>query len=105
MLIVGDIYRPAATDQLVILGKHMDDPVYTTGTDVKPADIARQDLQEANNKNVDVIIMDTTGTLQVMLQIDKSTIDELIDVKRVLNPAKVLLVVDAMTGQKAALYL
>ncbi|KAK4343191.1 hypothetical protein RND71_039007 [Anisodus tanguticus] len=98
MLIAGDVYRPAAIDQLVILGKQVDVPVYAAGTDVKPAEIARQGLQEAKRKNVDVVIMDTAGRLQI----DKVMMDELKDVKRVLNPTEVLLVVDAMTGQEAA---
>lgn len=80
------------------MGEQVDVPVYAAGTDVKPADIARQGLQEAKKKNVDVVIMDTAGRLQI----DKAMMDELKDVKRVLNPTEVLLVVDAMTGQEAA---
>ncbi|KAK3024785.1 hypothetical protein RJ639_044946 [Escallonia herrerae] len=98
MLIAGDVYRPAAIDQLVILGKQVDVPVYTAGTEVKPAQIARQGLEESKKKNVDVVIMDTAGRLQI----DKAMMDELKEVKRVLNPTEVLLVVDAMTGQEAA---
>ncbi|KAK6126454.1 hypothetical protein DH2020_039790 [Rehmannia glutinosa] len=101
MLIAGDIYRPAAKpaiDQLVILGEHVGVPVYAAGTAIKPAEIARQGLQEARKKNVDVVIMDTAGRLQI----DKAMMDELKEVKRVLNPTEVLLVVDAMTGQEAA---
>ncbi|KAK6126419.1 hypothetical protein DH2020_039807 [Rehmannia glutinosa] len=119
MLIAGDIYRPAAIDQLVILaedevvvefveriltcGSHLHSqvvgvPVYAAGTAIKPAEIARQGLQEARKKNVDVVIMDTAGRLQI----DKAMMDELKEVKRVLNPTEVLLVVDAMTGQEAA---
>ncbi|GAV57209.1 SRP54 domain-containing protein/SRP54_N domain-containing protein/SRP_SPB domain-containing protein, partial [Cephalotus follicularis] len=98
MLVAGDVYRPAAIDQLVILGEQVGVPVYTAGTDVKPADIARQGLAEAKKKNIDVVIMDTAGRLQI----DRAMMDELKDVKRVLNPTEVLLVVDAMTGQEAA---
>ncbi|KAK4432572.1 Signal recognition particle protein, chloroplastic [Sesamum alatum] len=98
MLIAGDVYRPAAIDQLVILGNQVGVPVYAAGTAIKPAEIARQGLQEARQKNVDVVIMDTAGRLQI----DKAMMDELKDVKRVLNPTEVLLVVDAMTGQEAA---
>lgn len=98
MLIAGDVYRPAAIDQLVILGKQVDVPVYAVGTEIKPAEIARQGLAEARKKNVDVVIMDTAGRLQI----DKAMMDELKEVKRVLNPTEVLLVVDAMTGQEAA---
>ncbi|KAL0736656.1 hypothetical protein Bca4012_012866 [Brassica carinata] len=98
MLIAGDVYRPAAIDQLVILGEQVSVPVYTAGTKVKPADIAKEGLKEAKKNNVDVVIMDTAGRLQI----DKGMMDELKDVKKVLNPTEVLLVVDAMTGQEAA---
>uniref|UniRef100_A0A803QK52 signal-recognition-particle GTPase n=2 Tax=Cannabis sativa TaxID=3483 RepID=A0A803QK52_CANSA len=98
MLVAGDVYRPAAIDQLEILGKQVGVPVYTAGTDVKPSQIAKQGLEEAKKKNIDVVIVDTAGRLQI----DKAMMDELKDVKRVLNPTEVLLVVDAMTGQEAA---
>ncbi|KAI4310556.1 hypothetical protein MLD38_035526 [Melastoma candidum] len=98
MLIAGDVYRPAAIDQLVILGQQVKVPVYAAGTDVKPAEIARKGLEEAKKQNIDVVIMDTAGRLQI----DKTMMDELKEVKRVLNPTEVLLVVDAMTGQEAA---
>lgn len=98
MLVAGDVYRPAAIDQLTILGKQVGVPVYTAGTDVKPSDIAKQGFEEAKKKKIDVVIVDTAGRLQI----DKAMMDELKDVKRVLNPTEVLLVVDAMTGQEAA---
>ncbi|OMO82266.1 hypothetical protein CCACVL1_11998 [Corchorus capsularis] len=98
MLIAGDVYRPAAIDQLVILGEQVGVPVYTAGTEVKPSDIARQGLEEAKKKKIDVVIMDTAGRLQI----DKAMMDELKEVKKVLKPTEVLLVVDAMTGQEAA---
>ncbi|KAG2682984.1 hypothetical protein I3843_10G011000 [Carya illinoinensis] len=98
MLVAGDVYRPAAIDQLVILGEQVDVPVFTSGTDVKPSDIAKQGLEEAIKKKIDVVIVDTAGRLQI----DKAMMDELKEVKRALNPTEVLLVVDAMTGQEAA---
>ncbi|MBA0746832.1 hypothetical protein Gogos_009315, partial [Gossypium gossypioides] len=98
MLIAGDVYRPAAIDQLVILGEQVGVPVYTAGTEVKPSKIAKQGLEEAKKKKIDVVIMDTAGRLQI----DKGMMDELKEVKKVLNPTEVLLVVDAMTGQEAA---
>eukprot|EP01018_Ginkgo_biloba_P030733 Gb_10951 [translate_table: standard] len=98
MLVAADVYRPAAIDQLVILGKQVDVPVYEAGTMVKPMEIARQGLDEAKKKGLDVVIVDTAGRLQV----DKSMMDELKQVKQVVNPTEVLLVVDAMTGQEAA---
>lgn len=98
MLVAGDVYRPAAIDQLVILGEQGNVPVYAAGTEVKPSEIAKQGLEEAKKKNIDVVIMDTAGRLQI----DKGMMDELKEVKRALNPTEVLLVVDAMTGQEAA---
>ncbi|XP_010059752.2 signal recognition particle 54 kDa protein, chloroplastic [Eucalyptus grandis] len=98
MLVAGDVYRPAAIDQLVILGQQVDVPVYSAGTEVKPSEIARQGLEKAKKQNIDVVIVDTAGRLQI----DKAMMDELKEVKRALNPTEVLLVVDAMTGQEAA---
>ncbi|XP_057717715.1 signal recognition particle subunit SRP54, chloroplastic [Arachis stenosperma] len=98
MLVAGDVYRPAAIDQLSILGKQVDVPVYTAGTDVKPSEIAKQGLADAKKKKMDVVIVDTAGRLQI----DKTMMDELKEVKQALNPTEVLLVVDAMTGQEAA---
>ncbi|GMI96670.1 54 CHLOROPLAST PROTEIN, chloroplast signal recognition particle 54 kDa subunit [Hibiscus trionum] len=98
MLIAGDVYRPAAIDQLVILGEQVGVPVYTAGTEVKPSEIAKQGLEDSKKKKIDVVIMDTAGRLQI----DKGMMDELKEVKKVLNPTEVLLVVDAMTGQEAA---
>ncbi|XP_047308775.1 signal recognition particle 54 kDa protein, chloroplastic-like [Impatiens glandulifera] len=98
MMIAGDIYRPAAIDQLSILGKQVDVPVYTADAGVKPAEIARKGLEEAKRNKVDVVIMDTAGRLQI----DTPMMNELKDVKKALNPTEVLLVVDAMTGQEAA---
>ncbi|CAI0391714.1 unnamed protein product [Linum tenue] len=98
MLVAGDVYRPAAIEQLIILGEQVGVPVYTEGADVKPAEIARKGLVEAKKQNVDVLIVDTAGRLQI----DKGMMDELKDVKKVLSPTEILLVVDAMTGQEAA---
>ncbi|KAJ0976713.1 hypothetical protein J5N97_012187 [Dioscorea zingiberensis] len=98
MLVAGDVYRPAAIDQLKILGGQVGVPVYSEGTEIKPSEIAKHGLEEAKKKQIDVVIMDTAGRLQI----DKSMMDELKEVKKVLNPTEVLLVVDAMTGQEAA---
>ncbi|XP_015698067.1 signal recognition particle 54 kDa protein, chloroplastic-like isoform X1 [Oryza brachyantha] len=98
MLIAADVYRPAAIDQLTILGKQVGVPVYSEGTEVKPSQIAKNGLKEAKSKKTDVIIVDTAGRLQV----DKAMMSELKEVKRAVNPTEVLLVVDAMTGQEAA---
>ncbi|PAN16059.1 hypothetical protein PAHAL_3G029900 [Panicum hallii] len=98
MLVAADVYRPAAIDQLNILGKKVGVPVYSEGTDVKPSQIAKNGLKEAKSQKKDVIIVDTAGRLQV----DKAMMNELKEVKKAVNPTEVLLVVDAMTGQEAA---
>ncbi|KAK3118416.1 hypothetical protein QOZ80_9BG0698730 [Eleusine coracana subsp. coracana] len=98
MLVAADVYRPAAIDQLTILGKKVGVPVYSEGTEAKPSQIARNGLKEAKTKKTDVIIVDTAGRLQV----DKAMMNELKEVKKAVNPTEVLLVVDAMTGQEAA---
>ncbi|RWR82320.1 signal recognition particle protein, chloroplastic [Cinnamomum micranthum f. kanehirae] len=98
MLIAADVYRPAAIDQLIILGEQVDVPVYSEGTEVKPSEIAKRGLEEAKKKSTDVVIVDTAGRLQI----DKAMMDELKEVKKAVNPTEVLLVVDAMTGQEAA---
>ncbi|XXG65061.1 hypothetical protein AAC387_Pa05g2858 [Persea americana] len=98
MLIAADVYRPAAIDQLIILGEQVDVPVYSEGTEVKPSEIAKRGLEEAKKKSTDVVIVDTAGRLQI----DKAMMVELKEVKKAVNPTEVLLVVDAMTGQEAA---
>jgi len=98
MLVAADVYRPAAIDQLTILGKKVGVPVYSEGTEAKPSQIAKNGLKEAKVNKADVIIVDTAGRLQV----DKSMMNELKEVKKAVNPTEVLLVVDAMTGQEAA---
>ncbi|CAN6325857.1 unnamed protein product [Urochloa humidicola] len=98
MLVAADVYRPAAIDQLTILGKKVGVPVYSEGIDAKPSQIAKNGLKEAKSQKTDVIIVDTAGRLQV----DKAMMNELKEVKRAVNPTEVLLVVDAMTGQEAA---
>ncbi|KAL9256405.1 Signal recognition particle subunit SRP54, chloroplastic-like protein [Drosera capensis] len=98
MLAAGDVYRPAAIEQLEILGKQVDVPVYTAGTDVKPSIIAKNGVEEAKEENIDVVIVDTAGSLQI----DKAMMDELKEVKREIEPTEIVLVVDAMTRQEAA---
>ncbi|KAI4997234.1 hypothetical protein ZWY2020_052576 [Hordeum vulgare] len=98
MLVAADVYRPAAIDQLTILGKKVGVPVYSEGTEAKPSEIAKNGLKEAKSKKTDVVIVDTAGRLQV----DKAMMNELKEVKKAVKPTEVLLVVDAMTGQEAA---
>ena len=98
-LMVGtDVYRPAAIDQLVTLGKQIDVPVFEMGTDADPVEIARQGLAKAQEMAVDTVIVDTAGRLQI----DSDMMAELARIKETIQPDDTLLVVDSMTGQEAA---
>jgi signal recognition particle subunit SRP54 len=92
-----DIYRPAAVDQLVKLGQQIGATVYEQGTDRNPRDIAAWALDQAARDKKDVLIVDTSGRLHI----DEELMKELADLKKLLRPHNVLLVVDAMTGQDA----
>ncbi|MEZ4659606.1 MAG: signal recognition particle protein [Caldilineaceae bacterium] len=97
LLVAADIYRPAAIQQLEILGSQIDIPVYSEGADVAASTIAKNALKVAREKAYTVIILDTAGRLQI----DDQMMQELEQVKMVSKPADILLVVDAMTGQEA----
>ena len=97
MLCACDVYRPAAIDQLEIVGKSVNTPVFTMRESSNPADIALAAKQEAEKKGFDVLIVDTAGRLQI----DEALMDELADIKREVRPHEILLVVDALTGQDA----
>jgi signal recognition particle subunit SRP54 len=98
LLVATDVYRPAAIDQLVTLGKQINVPVFELGIDANPVEIARQGIAKARELGVDTVIIDTAGRLQI----DASMMDELANVKTAVNPDEVLLVIDSMTGQEAA---
>lgn len=98
LLVATDIYRPAAIDQLVTLGKQIDVPVFEMGTDADPVEIARRGLERARELGVDTAIVDTAGRLQI----DQDMMAELARIKQAIQPHETLLVVDAMTGQEAA---
>ncbi len=98
LLVATDIYRPAAIDQLVTLGKQIDVPVFELGTDTNPVEIARQGVAHAKTLGVDTVIIDTAGRLQI----DTEMMAELAAIKAAVQPHETLLVVDAMTGQEAA---
>jgi signal recognition particle subunit SRP54 len=98
-LMVGtDVYRPAAIDQLLTLGKQIDVPVFEMGTDADPVEIARQGIEKGKQLGVDTVIVDTAGRLQI----DNEMMGELSRIKETIQPDDTLLVVDAMTGQEAA---
>ncbi|MBD2091916.1 signal recognition particle protein [Microcoleus sp. FACHB-1515] len=98
LLVATDVYRPAAIDQLVTLGKQIDVPVFEMGSDADPVEIARAGVEKARVDRVDTVIIDTAGRLQI----DESMMGELARIKETVQPHEVLLVVDAMTGQEAA---
>ncbi len=97
MMVAADIYRPAAITQLEILGKQLDIPVFSMGSDVSPVEIARNAIAKAQALLCDTIIIDTAGRLHI----DEALMKELQDIKAEVNPHEILLVVDAMTGQDA----
>ncbi|TVQ19914.1 MAG: signal recognition particle protein [Leptolyngbya sp. DLM2.Bin15] len=98
LLVATDVYRPAAIDQLITLGKQINVPVFELGSDANPVEIARQGVARAREEGIDTVIIDTAGRLQI----DQDMMGELAQVKEMVQPHEVLLVVDAMTGQEAA---
>ena len=96
MLAAGDVYRPAAIDQLKILGEDAGIPVFSLGKD-DPVNIARQALKEADRQGYNYLLIDTAGRLHI----DQELMGELERIKESISPLEVLLVVDAMTGQDA----
>ncbi|MCZ2200704.1 signal recognition particle protein [Cylindrospermopsis raciborskii] len=98
LLVATDVYRPAAIDQLVTLGKQVDVPVFEMGSDADPVEIARQGVERARNEGINTVIVDTAGRLQI----DQDMMAELSRIKSTIEPDETLLVVDAMTGQEAA---
>lgn len=98
LLVATDIYRPAAIDQLLTLGKQIDVPVFELGKDTDPVEIARQGIERGKELGIDTIIVDTAGRLQI----DRDMMAELARIKETIKPQETLLVVDAMTGQEAA---
>ena len=98
LLVAGDVYRPAAIEQLQTLGKRLDLEVYSEGQDANPVAIARAAMKKATSEEFDMVIIDTAGRQVV----DDKLMTELKDIKAAVTPDETLLVVDAMTGQEAA---
>ncbi|KJH71756.1 signal recognition particle protein [Aliterella atlantica] len=98
LLVATDVYRPAAIDQLVTLGKQIQVPVFEMGSDADPVEIARRGVEQGKAEGVDTVIIDTAGRLQI----DRDMMGELARIKEAVQPQETLLVVDAMTGQEAA---
>jgi signal recognition particle subunit SRP54 len=97
LLVAADVYRPAAIDQLEILGKQLNIPVYREGPEADPVDIARCALRFARDHGHTLVILDTAGRLHI----DEEMMAELEAIRAAIRPEEILLVVDAMTGQDA----
>ena len=97
LLAACDVYRPAAIDQLTVLGEQIDVPVYKEEGNKNPIGIAQNAIREAKAKNYDVVIVDTAGRLAV----DEQMMQEIAAIKEAVTPDQILFVVDAMTGQDA----
>ena len=97
MLIAADIYRPAAIDQLITIGKQLNIEVFSMGTNHKVVDIVKKGLEHAKAKGYDLVIIDTAGRLHI----DDDLMQELQDVNAACKPDEILLTIDSMMGQDA----
>ena len=97
LLVAGDVYRPAAIDQLKILGEQVGVEVYTEPGNMNPVEIAENAIKYAKSKSINTVIVDTAGRLAV----DEQMMEEIAAIKAAVNPSEILFVVDAMTGQDA----
>lgn len=97
LLVAGDVYRPAAVDQLQVLGAQVNVPVYANTESKDPVAIAREGVAEAKRNGHNVVIVDTAGRLAI----DEALMQEISAVKEATQPHEILFVVDAMTGQDA----
>ena len=96
-MVAGDVYRPAAIEQLKTLGEQLNVPVYDEGDKADPVDIAKHGVDWARQKGRDVLIIDTAGRLHI----DEKLMDEIYRIRNTVKPHNILLVLDAMTGQDA----
>ena len=97
LLVAGDVYRPAAIDQLKILGQQIGVEVYTEEGNKNPVEIAQNAIAYARQKSINTVIVDTAGRLAV----DEAMMVEITAIKAAVNPSETLFVVDSMTGQDA----
>lgn len=97
LLVAGDVYRPAAIDQLKVLGAQIGVEVYTEEGNQNPVQIAENAIRHARSKSYNVVIVDTAGRLAV----DEAMMQEITAIKVAVNPSETLFVVDSMTGQDA----
>lgn len=96
-MIAGDIYRPAAINQLETIGRQLGIEVFQMGTTTKVVDIVTKGIAYAKSKSYDLVIIDTAGRLHI----NEEMMQELNDVQKVAKPDEILLVIDAMMGQDA----
>ncbi|MFI3333060.1 MAG: signal recognition particle protein [Rikenellaceae bacterium] len=97
MVVAGDVYRPAAIDQLKVLGEQIGVEVYTEEGNTNPVEIAQNAIKYAREKGYNTVIVDTAGRLAV----DETMMQEITAIKAAVNPSETLFVVDSMTGQDA----
>lgn len=97
MLVAGDVYRPAAIEQLKILAGQVDVPVYSEEGSKNPVKIAEAAIREAKTRGYNTVIVDTAGRLAV----DQEMMDEIASIRNAIKPQEILFVVDSMTGQDA----
>ncbi len=97
LMVAGDVYRPAAIEQLKVLGEQVDVEVYTEADNKDPVKIAKNAIKHARDNGKNVVIVDTAGRLAV----DEQMMNEISSIKKTINPQETLFVVDAMTGQDA----
>jgi len=97
LLVAGDVYRPAAIDQLKVVGDQVGVPVYTEEGNMNPVKIAKAAIKEAKQKGYNTVIVDTAGRLAI----DEEMMKEIAAIKDAVTPHEILFVVDSMTGQDA----
>jgi signal recognition particle subunit SRP54 len=97
LLVAGDVYRPAAINQLQVLGEQIGVPVYTEEGIQDPVKLAKDGIKEAKKNGYDLVIVDTAGRLAI----DEEMMNEIESIKKNINPNEILFVVDSMTGQDA----
>ncbi|MDD4800055.1 MAG: signal recognition particle protein [Proteiniphilum sp.] len=97
LLVAGDVYRPAAIEQLKVLGEQIGVSVYAEEENKNPVKIAQNAIQHARQHGKDLVIIDTAGRLAI----DEQMMQEIESIKKAVNPQEILFVVDAMTGQDA----
>ena len=97
LLVACDVYRPAAIDQLHIVGESVNVPVFSMGAKISPVEIAKAGVLQAKKNGNDMVLIDTAGRLHI----DEELMAELVKIKEATEPSEILLTVDAMTGQDA----